>query len=134
MARIKRKINFYRSGFEEKVQKALKEAKIPYEYETEVIHYTVPASKHKYTPDFIFTRADGTKLYVEAKGRFDPDDRKKMLLIKEQHPDIDIRLLFMRDQPIRKGSKTFYSMWCIKNNIDYACGIDMPKEWLEVIK
>ena len=130
MARIKRKVGFYRSGFEDKVQRLLKEKGIPYEYETETIHYTIPESKHKYTPDFIFNKSNGTKFYIEAKGRFDPEDRKKMLLIKQQQPELDIRLLFMRDQPIRKGSKTLYSDWAKKNNFTYATGTEGLLQWL----
>lgn len=122
----------YRSGFEEKVQKNLKERGITYEYEGKenVIHYTIPESSHKYTPDFIFNRGDGSKLYVEAKGRLDPADRFKMILVKKQHPELDIRLLFMRDQPIRKGSKTMYSTWAEKNNFKYSIGLEVPNEWL----
>jgi Phage endonuclease I len=76
-----------------------------------------------YTPDF----AIGTIL-IETKGRFTSADRSKMLAVKAAHLELDIRLLFMRDQPIRKGSKTRYSDWCVKHGFQYAIGA-VPPEW-----
>ena len=42
----------YRSGFEHKVSDQLKENKIKFEYETTVIPYIRPETKHTYTIDF----------------------------------------------------------------------------------
>jgi hypothetical protein len=54
------------------------------------------------------------------------------LLIKEQHPDLDIRLLFQNAyNKIRKGSKTTYAMWCEKKGILYAHK-QVPKSWLSL--
>jgi hypothetical protein len=54
------------------------------------------------------------------------------LLIKEQHPDLDIRLLFQNAyNKIRKGSKTTYAMWCEKKGILYAHK-QIPKQWLSL--
>ena len=116
MSRIKRKPRVYRSGFEKKIREVLEETKIPYGYESEKLEFIQPAIKRKYTPDFIFKKADGTKMYLEAKGRLTTFDRQKMILVKTQHPDLDIRILFMRHKnPIRKGSKTTYGMWAEKH-------------------
>ena len=71
----------------------------------------------------------GSKMIIEAKGKFTSQDRKKMKLVTEQYPNLDIRLLFQRDQPINKGSKTYYSDWCHKNNIQFAVKV-IPNEWL----
>ena len=79
----------YRSLFELNVAKNLIENKIKFEYETQKINY-IPKTK-VYTPDFYFPLTD---IYVEAKGYFDMDDRVKMLLVKKQHPDLDIRFVF----------------------------------------
>lgn len=68
-------------------------------------------------------------MIIETKGKFTSQDRKKMKLVTEQYPWIDIRMLFQRDQPIRKGSKTLYSDWCRKNNIQFAVKV-IPDEWL----
>lgn len=104
---------------------------VTYGYETERLAYEVPTSSHQYTPDWVVCRADGSTLYVETKGRFTTDDRKKMKLVVDQHPTKDIRMLFPKDQPLYKGSKTMYSDWCKKNGIKYGFGREIPLEWLK---
>lgn len=123
-ANKKKKIKF-RSKFEQRVADNLISRSVPFEYETTKIKYTVPSVDRTYTPDFTI----GT-LIVEAKGLFDYDSRAKMLLVKEQNPTLDIRILFMRDQPIRRGSETMYSDWCEKHGFKYAFK-EVPKEWLK---
>ena len=113
-----------RSGFEGRVKKNLDKAGIGYEYEKDRIPYT---SSHYYKPDF--TLSNG--VIVEAKGLFLPEDRKKHLLIQKQHPELDVRFLFQRDQKISKTSKTKYSDWCNKHNFKYHIGEHIPKEWSE---
>ena len=54
----------YKSGLEHKVADALKEINYPVNYETETLHYTVPESKHKYTPDFVFVY----RIYSKPRG------------------------------------------------------------------
>lgn len=119
----------YRSKFEAKVAKHLKDKKVKFDYESEVLSYTIPESKHRYTPDF--TLPNG--VVVEAKGRFTPADRKKMSLVKEQNPDRDIRLIFMVDNTLTKVSKTKYSDWATKRG--FICHVsrvgEIPKEWYE---
>lgn len=122
-ANKKKKIKF-RSKFEQRVADNLISRSVPFEYETTKIKYTVPSVDRTYTPDFTI----GT-LIVEAKGLFDYDSRAKMLLVKEQNPTLDIRILFMRDQPIRRGSETMYSDWCEKHGFKYAFK-EVPAEWL----
>ena len=117
----------FRSGLEDNVSKQLDEAGIDYKYEEIKYEYEEPATKHKYTPDFVL--ANG--IIVETKGRFMPDDRKKHLLVKQQHPDLDIRFVFTRSKsPINKGSKTTYAMWCEKHGFKYADKL-IPKDWLK---
>ena len=115
----------YRSGFEHKVSDQLKENKIKFEYETTVIPYIKPETKHTYTIDF--TLPNG--ILVETKGRWVAEDRKKHLLIKKQHPELDIRIVFMSGKTkIRKGSPTTYGMWCDKHGIPWAEKI-IPTSW-----
>lgn len=117
-----------RSGFEKKVKNSLEQQKAKYEYESEHLSYNVPASKHRYTPDF--TLANGT--IIEAKGKFDAAARKKMALVIEQNPDRDIRMLFMRNNKITKTSKTKYSDWCDKRGVQWAASSSgqVPEEWI----
>jgi|TARA_R110001583_G_scaffold14755_2_gene61515 hypothetical protein len=115
----------YRSGFEHKVSDQLKEAKIPFEYEVTVIPYIKPETKHTYTIDF--TLPNG--ILVETKGRWVVEDRKKHLLIKKQHPELDIRIVFMSGKTkIRKGSKTTYGSYCDKHGIKWAEKL-IPNSW-----
>ena len=70
-------------------------------------------------------------IIIEAKGYFDKGDRVKMLLIKEQHPDLDIRIVFLNARnKIYKGSKTTYGAWAEKNGFKWAEG-SIPEEWLK---
>ena len=48
-------------------------------------------------------------MIIEAKGFFKPSDRRKMLAVKEAHPHLDIRFVFMRDNTLSKNSKTTYT-------------------------
>ena len=115
----------YRSGFEHTVSKELTEAKVKFEYETTVISYIKPETNHTYTIDF--TLPNG--ILVETKGRWVLEDRKKHLLIQKQHPELDIRMVFMNPNgKIRKGSKTTYATFCDKNEIRWAAKT-IPQEW-----
>jgi len=103
----------YRSKYEQQVHALLGST---VEYEKSVLEYTIPESKHCYTPDF---HIPGTNIYIETKGRFCVKDRMKQLLIKKQHPDKRIILVFMNpNEKLRKGSKTSYLDWCNKNDIE----------------
>lgn len=120
------KIKGYRSGLEETIDSSLKALGVDGEYEQHKIAYTKPATQHKYTPDFRLPNG----IFVETKGRFVTADRKKHLLIKEQHPDLDIRFLFQNaNNKISKRSKTTYADWCNKHGFLYA-EKEIPKEWL----
>ena len=49
----------YKSGLELTVSKQIEDTEYELKYETEIIHYTVPERKAKYTPDFVFTKKNG---------------------------------------------------------------------------
>lgn len=116
----------FRSGLEMDISESLKNQGIDGEYEQHVITYIKPATNHKYHPDFRLPNG----IYVETKGRFLTDDRKKHLLIKEQHPELDIRFLFQNSKTkISKASKTTYADWCEKHGFLYADKI-IPEDWL----
>jgi len=116
----------FRSGLELEISESLKNRGIDGQYEENVIEYIKPISKHKYRPDFRLPNG----IYVETKGRFLTADRKKHLLIKEQHPELDIRFLFQNSKvKISKNSKTTYASWCEKNGFLYA-DKEIPEEWL----
>ena len=115
----------FRSGLEQDNAKHLKALRCGFEYEKKRIPY-VPKQK-TYTPDFVLENG----IIVETKGRFLACDRTKHLLIKQQHPDLDIRFVFTNArQKISKRSKTTYADWCDKHGFLWADKY-IPKEWLE---
>lgn len=117
----------YRSGLEEDVQKQLKKAKVKNEYESIRITYVIPSSSHVYTPDFLLWNG----IVIETKGRWVLEDRRKLALIKEQYPNLDLRMVFNRSKSkIRKGSKTTYADICKKLGIPFADKW-IPEEWMK---
>lgn len=118
----------FRSGFEKRIKDMLRvELGDRFGYEDRKLSYI---SEHKYTPDFSIYSSSGEFIFaIEAKGRFTSDDRSKLLDVRKAHPDFDLRLLFQKDQPIRKGSKTLYSDWARKHNFDYHVGEEIPRRW-----
>lgn len=116
----------YRSGLEDRISKQLKALSVPVKYEEFKIKYEVNEVR-TYTPDFELPNG----IIIESKGRFVVADRKKHLLIKKQHPDLDIRFVFSNSRAkINKGSKTTYGMWCDKHGFLYADKL-IPEEWIK---
>ena len=115
----------YRSGLESKVSAQLSEAGVDFEYETFKIEYQVNETR-KYTPDFRLPNG----IIVETKGRFVAADRKKHLLVQQQHPDLDIRFVFTNSKAkLNKGAKSTYADWCQKHGFLFA-DKTIPEEWL----
>lgn len=140
----KRKSGSYRSGLEQRVRDFLEGIRCSYEYETEKIPYIVPESSHTYTPDFILIKQDLTRMYIETKGLWDAEDRRKHFLIKQSNPGLDIRFLFSNpNSKIRKGSKISYGDVCegkLRGHSDFIVPYakvnkqgEVPKEWLKEI-
>lgn len=116
----------YRSMLEVDVARQLESLGVDYKYEKLKIKYIVNESR-TYTPDLVLPNG----IVVETKGRFTTEDRKKHLLVKEQHPEYDIRFVFSNSrQKIRKGSKTTYGQWCEKHGFLYA-DKQIPDDWLK---
>lgn len=108
--------------------KQLEDAGVVAKYEdpNSRIEYEIHSS-HKYTPDFILPNG----IIIETKGRFVTADRKKHKLIKEQHPEHDIRFVFSNSRArISKTSKTTYAMWCEKLGFLFADKL-IPLAWLK---
>lgn len=118
----------WRSGLEEAVGDSLKERKARYEYEPFVIPYVQPTKPRRYTPDYLLL-ANG--IIIETKGRFVTADRQKHLMVKEQHPNLDIRFVFSNPKTrISKQSQTTYAQWCELKGFKYAAK-DIPDAWLK---
>lgn len=108
-----------KNTFEKRIHRTLKRLKIKFKYESEKIPYVIAGH---YVPDFIVETPLG-KLYIETKGYFRPEAKRKMVAVKRQHPELDIRILFY-------SFKKKDVLWAERNGFKYA--IDkLPPEWLE---
>lgn len=124
--RFKGKETGHRSGFEADGQVILEQAGIKFEYEPKdkKIRYTKPITQHLYLPDYILEN----NIHLECKGLFSATDRKKHLLLKEQYPKLDLRIVFQNpNKKLTKKSKTTYAMWCDKNKIKWGTMQDIVK-------
>ena len=119
----------FRSGLERQVARQITLAGHGLRYEIDKVRYLKPAKPSTYTPDFVLPNG----IIVETKGLFKTEDRQKHLLIKDQYPDLDIRLVFSNSKTkIGKGSPTTYAMWCESKGFKYADKW-IPREWFEEV-
>ena len=114
----------FRSKLEENVASLLEGLGVSYEYESTKVPYTI---QHNYHPDFVLPN----HVYLETKGYWDPEDRRKVLAVKRDNPDIDLRMVFQSPyNTISKKSKTTYAKWCEKHDIPWTSYHDIPLDWL----
>lgn len=117
----------FKSKWEIEVAKQIEEYGLPIEYECDKIVYIVPESKHTYNPDFRIAK----DVWIESKGKWTSEDRRKHILLREQHPDLKIYIVFQNaNQKIRKGSKTSYGDWATKHGIEWSHK-KIKQEWLQ---
>lgn len=116
----------HRSKFEDSIAKLYPNLV----YECIKLNYTIPSTKHLYIPDFKLVTKSNKVIWIEAKGLFKVADRKKMILVKEQYPDLDIRFIFQNPNvKISKTSQTTAAEWCIKHGFKYG-NIKTIEKWL----
>ncbi len=108
-----------KNKFEKKIYTQLRRARVVFKYESERIPYVL--SGH-YLPDFVINTDSGV-VYVEAKGYLRPEHKRKMVAVKRQHPEKDIRIVFYS-----KNKK--FIKWAEKNDFKYSIG-SIPQEWLQ---
>ena len=107
----------YRSGLERETGLGLQQRGMEFGFETLRLSYIQPETNRHYTPDFVL--ANG--IIIETKGQLDAADRKKMILIKQQYPNLDIRFVFSYARAkIYKGSKTTVAKWAAQNGYMWA--------------
>lgn len=115
----------FKSGFERSIDANLKSRGKKYSYETLELPYVLHGTYH---PDFMIN--DGSTV-IEAKGRLDRESRRKMIAIRKQYPDLDIRFLFQEAAKKVLGTKQSHGQWATKNGFLWAEGIEIPEEWFE---
>jgi len=114
----------FRSKLEKNIADLLEGLGVSYQYESEKLSYTI---EHNYTPDFVLPNYT----YLEAKGYWSPEDRRKILNVKKSNPQIDLRMIFQSPyNTISKKSKTTYAKWCEKHDIPWTSYHNIPLDWL----
>lgn len=133
--------NDYKSKLEYDVATNLHNRSIFFDYETRSYDYIIPVMHsicpecgtgpanlpRTYTPDFFL----GNGIVVECKGRFTAEERKKHIAMKEQHPDLDLRMLFQTNNWLTARKKKRYGDWCDSKGIKWAAGRSVPQEWIK---
>jgi hypothetical protein len=122
-----------RNKFEESIATQLGDAGIDYGYETLKLPIEFAPRTGKYTPDF---ECRGSNIIIEGKGYFrKAADRQKLVLAKEQHPHLDIRIVFYdARKPIYKGSPTTYGKWATDHGFPWSDKGLVPAEWIKDMK
>lgn len=122
----------YRNNFEEQTAQSLVANGATFSYEDTKIPYTVSGT---YLVDFKITTKSGNTIYIETKGNgrsFDHSVRRKMIAVKEQHPEIDLRIVFYSDGKIgpkrKDGTHMCQSDWATKHNFKYSIR-QIPLDW-----
>jgi hypothetical protein len=117
--------NGWRSGLEEALGAQLSALGVDFTFEDFSVPFTQPLKPRKYTPDFALPNG----IVIESKGRFLTADRQKHILVKDQHPDLELRFVFSNPNTrISKQSKTTYAIWCESKGFKYAKGL-IPESW-----
>lgn len=133
----------YRSGFEADMAEFLSKRGIKFEYESHKVKYTAPVQSgvcldctskrvgkvRRYTPDFTV----GT-IILETKGKLTSSERTKFIAIKKSNPGIDLRLVFQRDNKLRRDSTQHYSDWASANGFKYIIGVKLPAKWVRELR
>lgn len=115
----------FRSKFEKRVYENT-DVKMAYEEKGSVLYYNTPAS---YTPDFILPNG----ILIECKGYFDSRSRGKMIRVKKQNPDKDIRFVFQRasNRLTKSPNSMTYGEWADKHGFPWHEGDYVPERWTE---
>jgi len=109
-----------KNKFEKRGYQFLKRHKVQFEYESEKLPYVIYGT---YINDFpIISKGSGKKIYIEFKGYLRPEDKRKLVAVKKQHPNVDLRIVFY-------SHNHKYIKWADKHGFLWAIG-SIPKEWI----
>lgn len=118
-----------RSKLETKIADVLNLTDQFWSYEDTKVDYIVPESSHTYLVDF--TLSNG--ILLEGKGYLsDYRERNKYVLLKQQHPEIDLRFVFDNPNKLCGGMKSTHAEWAEKYNFPYCSikDVETIKEWV----
>lgn len=113
----------FKSGFERTLDAQLRASGVVYDYEKTKIPYIL---SYNYIPDFYIPSTD---IFVEAKGYLRMTDQIKMRAVKRQHPELDIRFVFMEAAKKVPYTKSTHAQWAERQGFPWAEGT-IPEDWL----
>ena len=119
-----------RSKLELRFEEILKELEVEYGYEVTKIPYKVPESNHHYTVDWSIQNG----LLIETKGYLsDHTERRKYVLLKEQHPGLDLRFVFDNPNKLCGGTKMTHAKWAEKYEFKYCSikDVEQVAAWIK---
>jgi hypothetical protein len=126
------------SKSEVKFAEQLDALKIPWTYEEYGFEWVPPIATYK--PDFNLTLKDGSVLHVEYKGFLRNEDKRKMIAMKLQRPDLRIVFIFENaNKPVqgakkrKDGSKMSHAEWAEKYGYEWYQGF-LPDTLLKQIR
>lgn len=111
-----------KSGFERGIVANLNSRGVKFTYEELTLPYVLHGNYH---PDFKLENG----IVVEAKGFLDRDSKRKMIAIRKQYPDLDIRFLFQEAAKKVPGTRQTHAQWAERNGYLWAEG-EIPEEWV----
>ena len=104
----------FKSGLEKDFAELLVKHGVSAEYEATRFEFVRVGH---YTPDWKVS----DKLYIETKGYFSPRNRGDLLSFREQHPDVEIFLVFSKPHnKLTSKSKTTYAAWADKHQFRWS--------------
>lgn len=126
-----KKTGKYRSKLESKVARKLpRKRHLSVTYEDTRLVYSI---EHEYFPDLrVVNKKTGKEFFIEVKGYFRQEDRRKMAAVRKQHPHLDIRMVFGSSGNGPKGrlANERNLRWCERHGL--LAAIDTPpKEWFD---
>ena len=127
----------YRSRFERRIAEQLKTKGVKYWYEPIRIPYEWRGETRHYIPDFGVKTKEGKRVLLEAKGYMDERASWKMVAVKRQHPELDIRFIF-QSASTKVGSKQSQRRRKLNTGPEWAgwrgfpwAVEKVPDEWIE---
>jgi len=111
-----------RSSLERRLDIEIEEGGFEALYEPVRIPYSLACH---YVPDYVLPNG----IVIEAKGYFTSTDRRKMRVVKEQYPNLEIRFVFGRAaNRLNKRSHTSYARWADTKGFLWA-NRSIPRDW-----
>jgi hypothetical protein len=116
----------FHSGLERTIAKKLKNRGVAVKYEERDVEYLVP----KALDGFVFQFQLENGILIQTIGRSVQEDRKRLRLIKEQHPELDIRLVFTNaNSRLSDGGEVTCAMWADSMGFKWA-EVSIPDSWI----